>query len=181
MGEQSEKLMHVNKTQAKSIKARRRSDAESHSLSLVASHSGYLLSRQFPVFARAHGTKRTAVPCGKPQPNQHVRLPYGSSLRPALAFRHPNSTRFGEVNASLKVVFTASFTSAFTLTANLAHSSEAAYFRFKDGSRTWSKHQTGLERPHFVATETVAVAPAQLGFSMRRSIDRPCTDVPSRV
>jgi hypothetical protein len=69
---------------------------------------------------------------------------------------------FSEVNTSPQTLFTESFTSLFTLKENLDHSPERAYLRFKCGSCTGRKHRTGLERPHFVATEPVAVAPAQL-------------------
>jgi hypothetical protein len=180
-GEQSEELMNVHKTQAKSIKARRHTDAESHSLHLVASHSGYLFARQFLAFAGAHWSKRTAPFWNRLQPNQHVRLPYKASLTPGPASRQANMMRFCEVNASPKVVFTGSFTPPFTLRENLARSSERTYLRFQDGSCTWTKHRAGLERPHFVAAESAAVAPAQLGFTMTRSIAEPCTDVRSRV
>ena len=47
--------------------------------------------------------------------------------------------------------------------------------------RTSPKHRVGLERPHFVATETAAVAPAQSKFINTGRISEPCTDVPSQV
>jgi hypothetical protein len=146
-GEQSKELMNVHKAQAKSIKARRHTDAESHSLYLVASYSGCLLARQFLIFAGAHWNKPTAPFWNRLQPSQYVRLPYKASLTSGPAFHQVNMTRFCEVNASLKVLFTVSFTSPFTLRENLARSSETAYLRFQDGSCTWPKHRAGLERP----------------------------------
>lgn len=162
--------MHLHETQAKSMKACRHSDAESHSLCLVALHSGSLVATQFKVFAKANGRKRPVLFWNRPQPNQNAWLPHGTAPKPGPEFRRASMPHFCTVNASPKMLFTTSFTSPFTRRHNLALSSERAYLRSKDGSRTLLKHRLGLERPHFVVAEAATVAPAQVNSSLRRSL-----------
>ena len=173
--------MNIEKPQVEAIKALAYTDAESHFLSLVASHSGYLVARRFRAFAGTHWGKSKAQFWNQLQANQRVWLDYRASLTSNRASRQVRMTPFSEVNASPKMLFTVSFTSPFTPRQNLDHSSERAYLRFQCGSCTWPKHRAGLERPHFVAAESAAVAPAQPMFVTRRRVAEPCTDVPSRV
>src|SRR5258708_5881194 len=69
-----------------------------------------------------------------------------------------------QVNALSRVLFTPAFTSTFTLRLGVSRSALTVSLNSVCGSRTSPKHRVGLERPHFVATETVAVAPAQSMF-----------------
>jgi hypothetical protein len=57
--------------------------------------------------------------------------------------------------------FTCRFTVLFTSAVNGSYWAQGSCASHDDGFWKWAKHKIGLERPHFVATETVAVAPAQ--------------------
>jgi len=86
-----------------------------------------------------------------------------------------------QVNALSRALFTLPFTSTFTRQSRVSHSARIASFNSASGSHTSLNHRVGLERPHFVATETVAVAPAQSKSINTSRISEPCMDVPSQV
>ena len=173
--------MNVPKPQAEAIKAITYIVAESLPLCRVAAHSCYLVGRQSLVFAETDWGKRAAQFLNMLQPNQRVRPEYRASLTSNVASLQVLIPSYSGVNASPKMLFTVSFTSPFTLTHSLDLSLERAYLRFECGSCPRPNHRVGLERPHFFATETVAVAPAQPSFVSTRRIAEPYTDVPNRV
>ena len=87
----------------------------------------------------------------------------------------------GQVNTSPDMPFTQAFTFPFTPHSRVSLSSRRVSPVSVRGSHTSQKPKVGLERPHFVATETVAVAPAQRSITTTRRIAESCNDVPNRV
>jgi|SRR5579859_2533771 len=65
-----------------------------------------------------------------------------------------------EVNASQQVLFTLAFTLTFTPPSGVPCSVNTILIESACGSCTSQNHGVGLERPHFVAAESTAVAPA---------------------
>jgi hypothetical protein len=92
-----------------------------------------------------------------------------------------NSRMVLQVNASSHALFTLAFTSRFTLQSGVSLSVLTVSLNPVSASRTSPKHRVVLERPHFVAAESAAVAPAQPLFITTRRIAEPYTDVPARV
>jgi hypothetical protein len=86
-----------------------------------------------------------------------------------------------EVNASQQVLFTLVFTLTFTLPSGLPRSVQTISIESVCGSCTSLNHGVGLERPHFVAAESAAVAPAQPIFVSTRRIAEQYMDVLSHV
>jgi hypothetical protein len=86
----------------------------------------------------------------------------------------------GQVNTLPGVPFTQAFTSPFTPHLRVSRSSRRVSLISVRGLHTWQNHRSGLERPHF-ATETVAVAPAQFIFGMRRQRDRASTSLSATI
>jgi hypothetical protein len=173
--------MKTQEPQVEAIKLPGYSNAQPLSLYLVASHSGYFMGRQFLGFPGTDWGNRTAHCWKDLQADQNVRFEYKAPLTFNRRPRQGRQPALTEVNASPKVLFTVSFTSPFTRTHNLAHSTERAYLRLKCVFCTWPKPGVGLERPHSAATETVAVAPAQPIFASTRRIAEPYTGVANRV
>ncbi len=86
-----------------------------------------------------------------------------------------------EVNAAQQVLFTLAFTLTFTLPSGVSRSAQTISIKSACGSCTSLNHRVGLERPHFVAAESAAVAPAQRIFITTKGIAEPYTDIRSRV
>jgi len=86
-----------------------------------------------------------------------------------------------QVNMSRRTPFTQAFTSRFTPHIRVSLSSRSGSFISVRASHTLQNHSAGLERPHFVATEFAAVAPAQPMFITTRRITEPCANVPNLV
>ena len=86
-----------------------------------------------------------------------------------------------QVNTSRRTLFTKAFTSSFTAHSGASLSSRSDSLISVRGSHTSQNHRVGLERPHFVAAESAAVAPAQRIFITTTRIAEPYTGVASRV
>jgi hypothetical protein len=78
-----------------------------------------------------------------------------------------------QVNARSHALFTLAFTFTFTRPSGVSRSVQTISIKSACGSCASLNHRVGLERPHFVATEFVAVAPAQSGEGGENSGSRP--------
>ena len=86
-----------------------------------------------------------------------------------------------QVNTSAQTLFTKAFTFEFTAHSSVSLSSRSGSFISVRTSHTSQKHRAGLERPYSVATEFVAVAPAQRTFVTTRRMGELYADVPNRL
>ena len=87
----------------------------------------------------------------------------------------------GQVNTPRRTLFTQEFTLKFTPPSGVPRSVKTISIESACGSCPSLNHGVGLERPYSVATEFVAVAPAQRTFVTTRRMGKLYANVPNRV